>query len=826
MGLDVSETGFYDALGCLVIQLDQQANIRFMNRFTLALLGYQNLEQIAAKPLSSVLPDDDTQSDKLLRIIELLPHQAAPSPVESDLLCLDGKRVPVSWNITSKDSENEQVTSTILLGFDASSIRESQAAAEMFQTVSDNFSGSIIITDSARHILYVNPTVVEITGYLSTEILGKTPSLFKSGQTTEAVYRNLWETIDAGGIWRGEFINRRKNGEPYLESKTISAIRDDQRRIQYYFAIGEDISQRQRYQQRIDDLLVLDQLTHLPNRSAFLDSLRSVLSSALRDGKAVSVFHVDIDDFFVVNEAIGAYEADQVIVEIASRIRNALRQADLLARVGNDKFAILLAPRGAGTDDTHEFAERVMACVGQPIVRADETLSLTVSIGIAGFPEDGGEAGDLFSHAMSATEHAKKAGGNTFRRFDAMTVDSAHGQRDLLRDMRGAIERQELVLHYQPQLSLASGSIIGLEALIRWQHPQRGLVMPGEFIPLVEQSRLVVDIGEWVMRESCRQLREWLDEGLPPVKLAINLSARHFLVPGLPATIAQLLAAHGIEPRFLEVEITEGAMMQDVGAAIRSMAQLKEIGLRISLDDFGTGYSSLAYLSRFPIDVVKIDQSFVRDITNNPTNAAIAQATIAMSHKLGKTVLAEGVETEEQMHYLRRNGCDEMQGYFFSKPLPAPDISAMLHNGQTMNLYGESGTGTRNTVLFVDDEANILASIKRTLRREAYAVFTAGDATEAFSVLAKNPVRVVVSDQRMPGMNGTEFLSRVKSLYPETVRMVLSGYSEISAVTDSINKGAVYRFMMKPWDDEALKTEIVGALRHWRTLYGKDDEHE
>ena len=312
--------------------------------------------------------------------------------------------------------------------------------------------------------------------------------------------------------------------------------------------------------------------------------------------------------------------------------------------------------------------------------------------------------------------------------------------------------------------------------------------------------------------------------GLSSVKVAINLAARHFIVPGLSSFIADTLNKNRLDAHCLEIEITEGAMMQDVVAAVRNTSLLKQVGVRISLDDFGTGYSSLAYMSRFPIDVVKIDKSFVNDITTNPVNAAIAQATIAMSHKLGKSVLAEGVETEEQMRYLRRNECDEMQGYYFSGALPAKDVASMLRAGAAMDVFGCHAPEKKSTVLFVDDEANILSSIKRTLRREGYEILTASNADEGFSLLAKYPVQLIVSDQRMPEMSGTEFLARVKNLYPETVRIVLSGYSEISAVTDAINKGAVYRFMLKPWDDEKLKEEVSGALRHWRELYGTKDE--
>lgn len=609
-----------------------------------------------------------------------------------------------------------------------------------------------------------------------------------------------------------------------MESKTISAIRDTEGRVQYYFSIGEDNSQRLYYEQRIENLLAFDQLTGLPNRSAFLRTLVGALESTRQSAQEVTVLHIDIDDFFALNEAIGARDSDRLIVEMAVRMKDVLRQSDQLARLGNDKFAVLLGPHIHGIDsDIHDVAERLLAAIRKPLLLVDTPIHATASIGIACHPVDSDNADELLGHAVNATERVKADGGNGFRHFEAASSGGASGRYEKLRRIRQAVDDGEMVLHFQPQVSLFSGTVTGLEALIRWQHPHRGLVAPGEFIPLVEQSSQIIDIGEWVLQESCRQMRAWLDAGLPPMKVAINLAARHILHPGLHTKIADALALRRIDGRCLEIEITEGAMMQDVTAAIRSTNLLQELGVRISLDDFGTGYSSLAYLSRFPIDVVKIDQSFVFDITTNPVNAAIAQATIAMSHKLGKIVLAEGVETEEQMQYLRRNECDEMQGYFFSKPLPAEEITRLLLKREAMNFSGEKA-GIRGTVLFVDDEPNVLASIKRALRREGYDILVATSAAEGFSLLAKNKVQVVVSDQRMPEMNGTEFLARVKSLHPETVRIVLSGYSEISAVTDSINKGAVYRFLLKPWNDEHLKEEISGALRQWRALFGPRTE--
>jgi len=693
----------------------------------------------------------------------------------------------------------------------------------MFQSVADNYAGGIVITDAQQRIVYANPSILRMSGYSPTELIGKTPAIFKSGKTPDEVYRDLWETIALGGVWRGEFINRRKDGSEFLENKTISAIRDSQGQIQFYYAIGEDFVQRAQYQQRIANLMAFDQLTGLPNRDAFVRSLVRALDVAQAQATEVAVLHVDLDNFFGVNETAGTGGADQVLVEITVRAKTILRQGDELARLGNDKFGILLGLQGSGRD-THlnEVAERVQEAIRQPVWHEGNEFLLTASIGVACSPVDGENASELLGHAINATEQAKNRGGDCICRFDTTTAGQVASRREVLNELRRAIERNELVLHYQPQVSLSAGGIVGLEALVRWQHPQRGLVMPGGFIPHAEQSSVIVDLGEWVLREACRQLRAWLDAGLPPLKIAVNLAARHFVMPGLIPFVSNLIAQFQLDARCLEIEITEGAMMHDVQAAIRNTGLLKQVGVRISLDDFGTGYSSLAYMSRFPIDVVKIDQSFVHDITTNPVNAAIAQATIAMSHKLGKRVLAEGVETEDQMRYLRRADCDEMQGHFFSRALAAEEVATLLRAGATMDLLlGGQEKEARSTVLFVDDEVNILSSIKRTLRREGYDILTASSADEGFSLLAKYPIQVVVSDQRMPEMNGTEFLARVKSLYPETVRIVLSGYSEITTVTDAINKGAVYRFMLKPWEEEALKEEIAGALRHWRELYAQ-----
>jgi len=816
-------SGLYDSLPCAVMRLDGQLKVLFINAFALQLLAYERPDALLGKPLRSLLAAGSPGDAELDALRDELAIPGSRTQFVVELLAGDGRRVSLCLGVEMRADPAEPMAPFLCFGLDVTRLVQGRVPDALFRTVVTNYGNSIVITDQNQSILYANPAALKISGYTEAELLGRTPAIFASGKMPAEVYRQLWQTLDAGNVWRGEFVNRRKTGEPFRQRMTIAAIRDAAGVVQHYLATGEDDAEQDQYQQQIAYLTSFDQLTGLPNRAAYLQALATMLETARHGGHELAVLHVDLDDFFMVVATLGAEDSDSVLAQAGARLKDALRQVDMVARLGNDKFAILLGPHEAAIEaDIREVSERVLGAMRQPFALAGSSIEITASLGIACYPGDGDSADELLMRAMSATAKAKREGGNEACRFEAAMVLVDSGRRELLVDLRKATERGEMILHFQPQVSLFSGSIIGLEALIRWQHPVRGMIPPGEFIPLAEESSNIIGIGEWVLAETCRQMRAWLDAGLPPVKVAINLAARHFREAKLHTTIADALGTHHLDPRLLEIEITEGAMMHDVAAAIRTTGRLKEIGVRISLDDFGTGYSSLAYLSRFPIDVVKIDQSFVRDITTNPANAAIAQATIAMSHKLGKIVLAEGVESEEQMQYLRRNECDEMQGYFFSRPRPAGEIARLLQEGVRMALSGQHVDETRNTILLVDDEYNILSALKRTMRREGYDIFTAQSAAEGFSLLARNRIQLIISDQRMPEMNGTEFLSRVKNLYPETVRMVLSGYSEISAVTDAINKGAVYRFLLKPWDDDHLKEEIRGAMRHWRELFGGD----
>jgi len=681
----------------------------------------------------------------------------------------------------------------------------------LFDSIVDNSGFGMLVTDLAGNIVYANPRLCESSGYPIEELLGRNPSIFKSGRTPASTYQELWATIRSGRTWHGELLNRHKSGDLILERIGITTITNADGEPTHYLAITEEQGNPGATKPLGGRHAMIDSLTGLPNRDALIDNLGEILSASHANGSGFALVYLDLDRFHAINQSLGPILADRMLQEVVGRISDAVRADDLIARSGADEFVMVLK----GTLDKNvcgETANRILQRIAQPMAIDGQPLEVTGSIGIARYPLDAGNAEDLLRAAFLAQSEARNEGGDRYHFFAPEMEAQANTHRDITSQLRHAVARGELRLHFQPQLSLTSGQIVGIEALVRWQHALQGLVPPGAFIPVAEETGLIIAISEWVLREACRCAKEWQDARLPAVRIAVNLSARHFRYSNLPDTVASVLSETGLEAKHLELELTESTIMQDPAKAVRIVDRLKNLGVRISLDDFGTGYSSLAYLSRFAIDRLKIDQSFIRDITTNPVNASIATATIAMAHKLGKTVVAEGVETEAQMQFLRRHECDEMQGYLFSRPVPADELQAILREGRHLN-FGTPAADTANTLLLVDDEQNVLHALRRLLRREGYHILTAGSGAEALELLALQPVQVIVSDQRMAGMSGVEFLSKVKELYPETVRISLSGYSEISTVTDAINKGAIWKYITKPWDDEALVEEIRLAFR-------------
>ncbi|MES2262428.1 MAG: EAL domain-containing protein [Pseudomonadota bacterium] len=566
-------------------------------------------------------------------------------------------------------------------------------------------------------------------------------------------------------------------------------------------------------EEQLHYLAYYDALTGLANASLFQDRLAQILHGAKADAPMTAVILLNLNRFAQLNDAYGRHAGDTLLKQIAQRLQASLPEPCSLARIGGDTFAIAV-PHLAHGADAQAILQRIFAVLDAPFELERHDVRIAPRAGIALAPADGADAEALFKHAEAALKNAK-GDSNRYLYYAPQMNQALAARLALEHELQLALDARHFVLHYQPRVDLQSGRIVSAEALIRWQHPVRGLLAPGEFIALAEETGQIAAIGDWVIEAVCEQQAAWQREQVDIVPVAVNLSAAQFkgedLVPGVRAAVQR----HGIAQHFLEFELTESMVMQDPDQTARKLAALKALGTQLSMDDFGTGYSSLAYLKRFPFDFVKIDRAFVIDVTTNPGDAAITTAIIAMAHSLNLKVVAEGVETEGQLQFLRRLRCDEIQGYYFSRPVPAAQFADLLREDRRLAVPPEPAQQP-STLLIVDDEPNNQSALKRLLRREGYRVLTASSGEEGLELLSVNAVQVIISDQRMPGMSGSEFLGKVKELYPETIRIILSGYTDLSAVTESVNRGAVFKFLTKPWDDDLLRENIRDAFRRHR----------
>lgn len=567
--------------------------------------------------------------------------------------------------------------------------------------------------------------------------------------------------------------------------------------------------------ERLDYLVYYDALTGLANRSLIHDRLQQLLQAPRAESEdegLVALVLINIERFKNINDSFGRHSGDLLLKQIATRLATALGSSDHLARLGSDHFAAIITEVNAVTEVARALGDVLLASLDRPFVIDQHELHITAKAGVALFPSDAGNADALFANAETALH--KAAYSEERYLFYAPQMNARVAERLTLENkLHKALSREEFVLHYQPKVNLQSGQVIGLEALIRWQDPNNGQVAPQNFIPALEETGLIVEVGRWALEKAVADYEIWHAAGLQPPRVAVNVSALQLRRKDFLTTLENALSLRQGERNYLDLELTESMLMEDVDANVRRLGAAREMGVKIAIDDFGTGYSSLSYLKRFPIDLLKIDQSFVRDITTDPEAAAICIAVIGLAHNLKLKVIAEGVETAAQMNYLRRHRCDEMQGFLFSRPLPAEQCAQLFARHSSMELP-PAEAGTAKTLLIVDDEPNILQALRRILRKCGYEILTATSAREGFDLLANHRVQVILSDQRMPEMNGTEFLSRVRELYPDTIRIVLSGYTDLETITNAVNRGAIYRFLTKPWDDDLLREHIREAFRH------------
>ena len=541
----------------------------------------------------------------------------------------------------------------------------------------------IMITDVDGHILRVNRAFTRITGWKQEEVVGKTPRLLRSDRHDEEFYRAMWQSLLEEGAWQGEIWNRRRNGEVYPEWRNISAVVDAKGRTTHYISVFADISEKKRSVEHIERLVYHDPLTGLPNRTRLIESLGKVLKEAQAADRKVALLFLDLDRFQLTNDTHGHSFGDRLLQEVADRLSQEVGVHHLLARTGGDEFALVLDTVDS-VEEVRLLAGRLLRRISQPMELDGHAVYITASMGISLFPDHGGHAPVLLKNADVAMYRAKERGGDTWQFYEREMHEDVSRRLELETGLRRALEQGELLLHYQPLVDLEREEIVGVEALVRWQHPRFGMVPPDRFIPIAEETGLIASIGKWVTRTACAQLGAWLAAGIRLQRISINLSGREFQESEVVERLTRIAWEEGIPPSHVELEITETFLMAQPEQSIEVLEALKTHGFRLAMDDFGTAYSSLSYLKRFPLDRLKIDRSFIRDIPADPDDVAITQTIIAMARQLGLAVIAEGVETEQQAEFLRRNGCSECQGYLFARPMPAEALTPLLQNPEAL----------------------------------------------------------------------------------------------------------------------------------------------
>lgn len=534
-----------------------------------------------------------------------------------------------------------------------------------------------IVTNIEGVIEYANAACEKMTGFSQAELIGQTPRIFKSGKMEPLFFKKLWETINQGDNFTDIFINKRKDGSIYYEEKTITPLKDDTGKITHFISTGKDITERIQTEKRLHHLAYHDPLTDLPNRSMLTERIQHAIENASRSKRILGVMFLDVDRFKNINDTLGHDVGDKLLVELAARIQNQLRTSDTIARLGGDEFAILIE-WAENANDLSNVAKKLIESFRKPFNIDGNELFTTASIGISIYPDNGKDSTTLLKNADVAMYRAKEQGRDCYHFYSEELTTKAYERLSIENKLRRALDQNELELFYQPQVLRPSNIVCGLEALLRWRDPDKGLVSPAEFIPVLEETGMIISVGEWVLETACRDHKEWESLSSLPLLMSVNLSSKQFEDPSLGNKILNILSTNNYDPKLLELEITESALMSEPKRSVKLLKELSYEGIRFAVDDFGTGYSSLSYLKQFPIKTLKIDRSFVQDITVDPDDEAIISAIIALAQSLGLEVIAEGVETLAQVKYLEQYQCQKLQGFLYSKPMPKDECFKFL----------------------------------------------------------------------------------------------------------------------------------------------------
>ena len=670
-------------LGVGVIVMDEHCTIEASNPAADEIFGYSPNET-TGQNVRILMPEAyrNLQDASLKRHCETDPESGRPAilgaTTEMTGLRKDGVTFPIAIKLTEVSIDDRHLFLASVR--DISSRKRNEEDLRIAATAFETREG-ILITDLNHVILKVNRSFTQLTGYSMEEAIGQTPALLRSGRHSESFHEDMWKIIFREKYWQGEVWSRRKNGEIYPISLTTTAVTDANDKVTHYVSVFSDITLRKKSEEEIHRLAFYDPITGLPNRSLLQDRLQQALNNSARRNKFCALLFIDLDNFKILNDTKGHNIGDLLLIDAAKRLQGCVRDTDTVARLGGDEFVVMLEdidedPTRAASA-SRDIAEKVLALMSQPFTLQEFEHHSSCSIGISLFLGNATTMDDLFKHADSAMYQAKTQGRNTICFFDPAMQAELVIRTAMADDLRMALPNHQFRLYYQIQVN--GRDAMGAEALLRWQHPLRGLVSPAKFIPVAEESGLIVQIGEWVLRSACLQLKAWQGNPLTHhLQISINVSARQFRQPDFADRVIGIFEETGANPFKLKMELTESLMLENINSCIEKMQALRAIGVRFSVDDFGTGHSSLSYLKRLPLQQIKIDQGFVRDITTDPSDAAIVQTIIGMANNLGLDVIAEGVETEDQRSFLEKHGCDDYQGYLFSRPVPIEAFEDLL----------------------------------------------------------------------------------------------------------------------------------------------------
>jgi len=675
-----SERRFRDVAefaGTFVWEIDKRQRMVYVSDGAAEVFG-RPVEQLTGGDFLAYVPSEE--QEPFMQHVTRVALAGEPfRRFEVTLLRADGQRRRVAFSGTPVIGADGRRTGSYRgMAEDVTQRKRDEERLRLAQKVFESSAQAILVTDGQGTIVSVNPAFTAITGYLAEEAIGANPRKFASGHHDAAFYAAMWNALRRDGSWAGEVWDRRRNGEVYPKWLTINAVQDAASgAVSHYVGIFSDISEQKENVARIEHLAYHDPLTGLPNRHALNARLDQSIAEARRNEHMLAVMFIDLDRFKTINDSLGHDVGDQLLVAVAQRLRAVLRESDTVARLGGDEFVIVVTGM-VGPEDAARVAEKVVAQVGEPLVLAGHVLHTSPSIGIGIFPADGADRDTLMKNADAAMYHAKQHGRNGFHFFTADMNAAAAGRLLLETQLRGALDRGEFFLLFQPQVEIATGRPVGAEALVRWRHPERGTLLPEEFIPVAEESGLIIPLGAWVLEEACRQARGWSAAGLAPLRVAVSLSMQQLKDRQLATHVEQILRRTGLPAGRLEIEVAESAVMENPGHVLETLCALQALGIRLAIGDFGIGYSSLAYLRRLPNSRLKIDRSFVADLETDANDIAIAEGIVALARSLGLPVTAEGIETPAQLDILKRFGCGEGQGSLFSRPMSAEALRAYL----------------------------------------------------------------------------------------------------------------------------------------------------